>query len=130
MYSRRSSRACGECWRPLEAEETPGLGRCYARQRGFDLHAGVRVPPRSGRASNSPAGTRYGRPSRKRLDRLIEKPVVAEFGSPERSGRDGQDRVRREAGAAQILRLVTAIGIVISAIGNAESFGNLLTRKG
>ena len=27
-----------------EEDETPALGRCHARQDGFDLHAGVLVP--------------------------------------------------------------------------------------
>ena len=41
------SRAGGRVRRrgdPAEADEGPNLGRCHARQNGFDLHAGVLVP--------------------------------------------------------------------------------------
>ena len=40
-----------------EEDETPALGRCHARQDGFDLHAGVLVP--AGERERLERGCRY-----------------------------------------------------------------------
>ena len=41
---RRAGAAVRRLGEPVDEDETPGLGRCHARQHGFDLHARLVVP--------------------------------------------------------------------------------------